>query len=133
MSSREHLAEVAHRWIGLWTFPTNWEEFESLHSEAFIDGSPAGRGDSKADYAQGLREFAQAFPDFCAQVEQLIIDDKTDRVAIHWSATGTNVERFLEVGPTNRLTTITGIEVIQVFDRQINARWGEWDISDHLR
>ena len=36
----------------------------------------------------------------------------------------TNAERFLKIGPTNRPTEITGIEIIQIAQGQVVRRWG---------
>jgi predicted ester cyclase len=52
-------------------------------------------------------------------------------VTVRWSAAGTNRVEFLGIGPTGRLTHITGIEVIEIQERQVVRRWGEWDITDH--
>ena len=86
---------------------------------------------TKAGFAQGLAEFIEAFPDLQTRVEDLVVDEAGSRVAVRWSAQGTNRAAFLGIGPTRRLTTITGIEIIEIHDGQITRRWGEWDISDH--
>ena len=64
-------------------------------------------------------------------LQSLVIDEQSSTVAVRWSGRGTNIERFLEIGPTNRATDITGIEIIQIARGQLVRRWGEWDISAH--
>ena len=105
--------------------------FERLHAEAFEDCSSAGRSATKQGFAQGLAEFIEAFPDLQTRVEDLVVDEAASLVAVRWSAQGTNRAAFLGIGPTRRLTSITGIEIIEIRDGQITRRWGEWDNTDH--
>ena len=128
---RSELEDVTRRWISLWCAPTDWELFDQLHSDDFEDMSPAGRDTSKSGFAQGLKQLVDAFPDLATKVEDMIVDEETQRVAVRWSSVGTNKRRFLAVGPTHRTITITGIEIIEISDGRITRRWGEWDITAH--
>ena len=131
MADREALADIAERWISLWTVPVNWALFDRLHAEDFEDASPAGREPTKQAFAGALRELIRAFPDLEVAVEDLVVDTEAGRVAVRWSALGTNRARYLGVGPTNRRTPITGIEIVEIRDGRIVRRWGEWDITAH--
>jgi steroid delta-isomerase-like uncharacterized protein len=128
---RVRLEQVAREWISLWSVPVDWELFDRLHAERFIDESSAGRPSDKAGFRQGLLELVTAFPDLEATVEDLVVDARRCRVAVRWAARGTNRVRFLDIGPTNRSTLITGIEIIEVRHGKIVRRWGEWDIAAH--
>ena len=130
---REELRTLVEQWIGLWCVPVDWDLFDRLHDDAFEDGTSAGRPVDKAGFASGLRELVSAFPDLQTVVDDVVIDVDRSRAAVRWTATGTNRRRFLGVGPTNRVTTITGIEVIEIRDGRIVTRWGEWDITAHVR
>ena len=129
--TRTELEQVTRQWISLWCAPTDWELFDRLHADDFQDCSPAGRDSSKEAFARGLRQFLDAFPDLVSRVEDLVVDEAAGRVAVRWSATGTNERRFLGIGPTHRKTPITGIEIIEIADGRIRRRWGEWDIGAH--
>lgn len=131
MSIRTNLECIARKWITLWCTPVDWELFDGLHVEHFEDLSAAGRPPTKEGFAQGLADFVQAFPDLQTKVEGLVIDESQSQVAVRWSAQGTNQKIYLDTGPTHRLTTITGIEIIEIQDDHIVRRWGEWDISGH--
>ena len=131
MSTRLELESITRQWISLWCAPVDWALFERLHAEAFEDCSPAGRPATREGFAQGLAEFIEAFPDLQARVEDLVVDEVRSQVAVRWAAQGTNRAEFLGIGPTRRLTTITGIEIIEIRDGQITRRWGEWDNSVH--
>jgi steroid delta-isomerase-like uncharacterized protein len=130
--SRAELESVARQWISLWCVPVDWVLFDRLHADDFEDGSSAGRLATKAGFAEGLKELVHAFPDLETTTDDLVIDEATSRVAIRWSAHGTNRAVFLGVGPTHRVTTFCGIEIIEIRDGQIVCRWGEWDISSHV-
>jgi steroid delta-isomerase-like uncharacterized protein len=129
--TRSELEDLTRRWISLWSVPTDWKLFDQIHSEDFEDMSPAGREPSKQALAKGLQELIEAFPDLSTRVEDMIVDETAQRVAVRWSSIGTNRRKFLGVGPTHHQTSITGIEIIEVSNGQITKRWGEWDISGH--
>jgi steroid delta-isomerase-like uncharacterized protein len=129
--TRSELEDVTRRWISLWCAPIDWKLFDQIHSEDFEDMSSAGREPSKQAFAKGLQKLIEAFPDLSTRVEDIIVDETVQRVAVRWSSIGTNRRKFLGVGPTYRQTTITGIEIIEVSNGQITKRWGEWDISGH--
>jgi steroid delta-isomerase-like uncharacterized protein len=131
MTRREGLEEVARQWISLWCVPVDWGLFDRLHDDAFVDASPAGRPADKAGLARGLAELVRAFPDLQTWVEDLVVDVRRSMVAVRWAARGTNRERFLGIGPTERETPITGIEIVEIRDGRIVRRWGQWDISGH--
>jgi steroid delta-isomerase-like uncharacterized protein len=131
MNTRAELESITRQWISLWCAPLDWALFKRLHAEAFEDCSPAGRPATRAGFAQGLAEFMKAFPDLHTRVEGLVVDEVRSQVAVRWAAQGTNRTAFLGIGPTHRLTAITGIEIIEIHEGQITRRWGEWDISDH--
>jgi steroid delta-isomerase-like uncharacterized protein len=129
--SRAGFEDIAARWISVWCAPVDWQLFDRLHADDFEDCSAAGRDATKAAFAQALAELIEAFPDLRTRVEDLVVDAQASCVAVRWSATGTNRRPFLGVGPTERATPITGIEIIEVRGGRIVRRWGEWDISAH--
>jgi predicted ester cyclase len=131
MSTRQELIATATKWLSLWNTPVDWALFDSIHSETFEDCASSGRPTTKHGFAQGLAQLARAFPDLRTMLQSLVIDEQSSTVAVRWSGRGTNIERFLEIGPTNRATGITGIEIIQIARGQLVRRWGEWDISAH--
>lgn len=130
MDSQE-LKQLTERWISLWTTPVDWALFDRIHAASFEDCSSAGRSAGKTGFAQGLREFTDAFPDLNTKVDDLIVEPESGKIAVRWTATGTNARRFHGIGPTNRVTEIRGIEIIHVVNGKIVKRWGEWDISEH--
>jgi len=129
MTRRSQLEYIALQWISLWCSPVNWALFDEIHADHFEDCSSAGRPNTKAGFAEGLKEMLYAFPDLITTVEDLVVDEQQARVAVRWRAQGTNKYPFLGHGPTNKESVITGIEIIYIVDNQIVRRWGEWDIT----
>ena len=129
--TRSEIEDVTRKWISLWCAPVDWGLFDELHSDDFEDMSPAGRDPSKHAFALGLRHLIDAFPDLVTRVEDMIVDEDAQRVAVRWSSVGTNKLAFLGTGPTNRKTPITGIEIIEISNGRVSKRWGEWDVTAH--
>jgi steroid delta-isomerase-like uncharacterized protein len=132
-ASRTELAEIARRWIAIWCVPPDWAVFDLLHAPDFEDCSSAGRGTDREAFRAGLERLIEAFPDLVARVDDLVVDEERQSVAVRWTAMGTNRATYLGVGPTGRRVTITGIEIVEIESGRIRRRWGEWDIGDHLR
>lgn len=131
MSLRPELESIAQKWLSLWCVPVDWALFDRLHADDFEDCSPADRARTKQAFASGLADLVHAFPDLQTRLEDAVVDETRSRVAVRWSSLGTNRKTFMGIGPTERKTTITGIEIIEVRGGQIVRRWGEWDLSAH--
>jgi steroid delta-isomerase-like uncharacterized protein len=105
---------------------------DQLHAEDFVDGSPAGRASDRESYKAGIAGLYEAFPDFEATTDDLVIDEGANRVAVRWSATGTHRGTFLGIAPTGKEIVFRGIEIIAIQNDRIVERWGEWDGLDIL-
>ena len=128
---RAELENVTRRWIALWAAPGDWAAFERIHAESFEDCAAAGRPTDRAGFAAGARALIAAFPDLVTRVDDLVVDEAAAKVAVRWSATGTNRTAYLVAGPTVLATTITGIEIVEIRGGRIVRRWGEWAITAH--
>lgn len=122
----EELNATARAWMQLWSGASR-DAFEALHHPDFVDHAPAGRSSDRNGFRQGLEALYRAFPDFCATIEDLVVDARAQKVTVRWTATGTHRGDFLAVAPTGRHIAFSGIEVIEVRGGQVVARWGEWD------
>ena len=122
MLNRAGLERIAREWISLWCAPVDWALFDRLHADSFEDCSPASRDSSKEAFADGLADLISVFPDLQTRVEDLVVDEHARKVAVRWSAAGTNRGPLLGAGPTGRMTRITGIEVIEIAEGRIARR-----------
>ncbi len=132
MTIDEH-KEIAQNWISLWNPPVNWDLFNKLHANNFEDCSSSGRPTNREGFALGIEKLLNAFPDLKTVIKDLVYDSQNSKVAIRWEAFGTNKKKYLGVGPTEKKTKITGIEIIEIKNNQIIKRWGEWDITSHSK
>jgi steroid delta-isomerase-like uncharacterized protein len=135
--TRAALADLARRWMRLWQ-GGGPAEFEALHAPDFTDMSPSGRGSGAAAFRTSILALYDAFPDFLAETGDLVIDPEPDaegcaRVAIRWSATGTQTGTFLGLPPRGQVISFRGIEILAVRDGRVRRRWGEWDAEDLRR
>ncbi len=130
----ERLAAIARRWMAEVWQQGSVAAIDDLHAPDFIDSSPAGRPADREGYKAGVADLYRAFPDFCALIDDLIVDEAAGKVAIRWSATGTHRGAFMGVLPTGRSITCRGIDILRVDGQtlRIVERWGEWDGVDLL-
>jgi len=98
--------------------------FNEIHHPEFIDHIPSGRAQDRDGFRQGIQALYRAFPDFMGQIDDLVVDPTKGKVSIRWTAVGTHHEELLDVPPTGRRIRFAGIEIIDVKDHQVVARWG---------
>lgn len=128
MGTRSEMQVLAVRWM-----ERGWQQgdegmVDELHSAGFIDhGAPAGQAPDRAGFKEGIRQLYAAFPDFHAEIDDLVLDPETGKAAIRWSASGTHRGAFLDIAPTGRRIQFQGIEIIRLEGGRIAERWGEWD------
>jgi len=128
--TREELFKIANKWIEELWLNKNIEAIDSLHSNDFIDHSPAGRKDDNEGYMTGLMNFYNSFPDFFTTVEDIIIDPEKGKAAIRWTAKGTFQSSYMGFKPSGREVDFRGIEILTIKDGKVTDRWGEWDGVD---
>ncbi len=126
-SSYAELAQLATRWIEEGWQQGNAAMVDALHSTDFVDRAAAGRAADREGFKQGIRDLYEAFPDFRARVEDLVVDEGRQMVTVRWTALGTQRGAFLGVDATGRQIRFQGIEIIRVQAGRIAERWGEWD------
>ena len=76
-------------------------------------------------YRQLVRTYRVAFPDLYLAVEDLIAEG--DKVAVRWTAQGTNTGELMGMPPTGKLGTVTGISIFIIAAGKITAQWVNWD------
>jgi predicted ester cyclase len=78
---------------------------------------------------EGVRQMVSylraAFPDLHFVLEDLLSD--ADRVAVRWTATGTQTGPFFELQPTGRHARWTGMDMVRLEDRLLVELWANAD------
>ncbi len=132
--ARSELEQIARRWV-----EAGWQQGDAgavraMYTPDFVDLSNpyAERGD-RDDNVRGISELYSAFPDFHAEIDELIIDVERAKIAVRWSATGTHQGLFLGVPASGRRVLFRGIETLHIRNGLIVERSGEWDGIDIYR
>jgi len=129
----ENLTIIANRWIEIGWQKGNVDALDSLHAPDFVDRDPSGRRSDLAGFKQGILDLYAAFPDFYTEIENLVVDETSQQVAIKWKSTGTHRGEFMGFSPTGNQIQFSGIEIIRIEKGLITERWGEWDGIDLLQ
>ena len=124
---REEIIKLADLWVREFWQKGELRAVDILHTENFIDHSPFGRNGNNKEFKNGIKEIYSAFPDFFAEVKDLIVDENNNKVTIRWIANGTHKGTFIKFDPTNKVIQFKGIEILKIEDNRISERWGEWD------
>jgi predicted ester cyclase len=128
----DELRRLAIRWLEeLWQ-RGRAEVVDELHAPEFVDRSSAGRPTDREGFKVGVRELYAAFPDFAADLDDLLTVASRGEVVLRWSGAGTHRGRFLGVEPTGRRIAFRGIEILRFDGAWIVERWGEWDALELL-
>ncbi|MGH9847095.1 MAG: ester cyclase [Blastocatellia bacterium] len=133
MKQAEELKVVAERWMEEIWRKRDLTKFDEIHSLNFMDKSSAGRATTREAFKKGIIELYEAFPDWEAIIDDLVVDPTTNKVAVRWTATGAHRAAFMGIAPTNKRITFNGIEIVRVEGGQIVERWGEWNGIELLR
>lgn len=99
---------------------------------AFVDhGAPPGSPGGHAAVAGAVALFAAAFPDWRAEIEDLVAEG--DLVAFRGTARGTHRGQFLGVVPTGKRVSVEGIHVFRLARGKIVEHWAQADWLGLLR
>ena len=91
------------------------------HDPDPVPERPAGREGIKHD----VLRIRKAFPDFAMNTDDIICEG--DRVALHWSARGTQTGDLIGIPATGRQVTMSGMQFFRIREGRIVERWGVFD------
>jgi predicted ester cyclase len=99
------------------------DEVVAEHAVAHHDGAPAGN----QAWKDAIRFYRGAFPDLHYRIEDLI--DAGDKVIVRWTATGTDTLGFMGRPPTQKVATVTGINIYRAEGGLLVEHWDEWNLA----
>jgi steroid delta-isomerase-like uncharacterized protein len=105
----------------------NLDVIDEFYTPDFIYHSPGNPDFDRERLKQGLGAYITAFPDVRLTVEDIFAAG--DRVAVRFSAIGTQRGEYLGVPPTGKQITVTSILIHRLSDGKMVEDW-EWE--DHL-
>jgi steroid delta-isomerase-like uncharacterized protein len=77
------------------------------------------------NYKQYVSELISAIPDFHFTLDDVVAEG--NKVAVHFTATGTHKGNYMGVPPTNKKVTMWVISIDQIADGKIAERWERTD------
>jgi len=78
-----------------------------------------------AEFKQFVSSLLTAFPDLRFTIDDQI--DSAQKVAIRWTAVGTNTGIFGELPATGKRVTVRGLILDEVVNGRVVERWELWD------
>lgn len=117
---------IAHRVYDEFWNQNNLDVLDEIFAPGVVNhelppGLPPGVEGTKAY----LGMFLSAFPDTQMTVEHQVAEG--DMVVTLWSATGTHSGDLMDIAPTGKQVTVTGIDVYRFGGGQVVEAWGEFD------
>ncbi|MGE5276868.1 MAG: ester cyclase [Acidobacteriota bacterium] len=98
----------------------------AIHTPDFVAHAGAKSAGLEEDL-QFSRGWRQAFPDLVVSVNQMVAEG--DRVAVYWTARGTNTGAGNGLPATGKSIEATGITIFRFVEDRIAE---EWNVSDEL-
>ena len=104
----------------------NLEVADEVYASGFISHESADPVERDPEYVkQFVGMYRTAFPDGHTTVEDVISEG--DRVVYRWTFRGTHRGELMEIPPTERQVTITGITIDRISDGKIEEEWNLFD------
>jgi len=79
---------------------------------------------------EGLKQFVQiyrtAFPDVHIKVEDQIAEG--DKVVTRWTGTGTHKGDLMGIKPTNKFSSVTGVDIERYQNGKVVESWANYDM-----
>ena len=84
---------------------------------------------------EGVKQFVQiyrgAFPDVRLTINDQIAEG--DKVVTRWTATGTHKGQFMGIAPTNKHSTVTGVNIERFQNGKVVEGWANYDMFGMLQ
>lgn len=123
---------VVLRWFEeVWNqrLPETIDELMNERSVCYTDQGPM-RGSEEFRHLQ-YTPLTSAFPDLHVDVDGIV--EEGDDVVVRWTAHGTHSGEGVQIPPTHKRTTFTGISWIRVRNGKLEEGWQHSDITDVIR
>ena len=108
----------------------NWAMLDEIIVEDYIErgsGRSLGREGLKVEFAG----YAATFSDLHFTIEDMVAEG--DQVITRWTARGTHTGPLLNIPPTGKPVTITGISIDRVKNGRVVEGWTEFDALGMLQ
>jgi steroid delta-isomerase-like uncharacterized protein len=115
---------------GLWS-QGNLQLIDQLCDPGYSAHVPlVGRVD-QAGLKQAVGLFRKAFPDLRLEVKDILAEG--DKVAVHWTGTGTSKGELMGYPPNGKTASVHGLSVLEIKDGRIVRDWSEFDVVELMQ
>jgi steroid delta-isomerase-like uncharacterized protein len=117
--------EIVRNFIeGLWNEGKNELIDAHIASDATIHDLPPGLS-GREGFKQFAKAYRAAFPDLHISIESVM--GEGDRVALHWTAVGTQKGALMGMAATHRTAVVHGLVISSFRDGKVTEQWSPWD------
>ena len=88
-------------------------------------------GTGPEGYKKLVTFYRSAFPDAHMTIDDIVAEG--DKVMVRWTARATHKGQLLNLAPTNKQITVTGIDVYRISGGKIEESWINWDALGFLQ
>lgn len=92
---------------------------------------PGGKFTGPEGFKQFVQIYRNAFPDVRLTINDQIAEG--DKVVTRWTATGTHKGQLMAIAPTNKHTTVTGINIDRYQSGKVVEAWASYDMFGMLQ
>ncbi len=108
------------------------ERADEIMAQDYIDhGAMPGQAPGLQGFKSKASMWVDAVPDLRVRTEDMFADG--DRVAVRWTAEGTQSGSLLGIPASGRSFRFTGMSIFRVAAGKIAEQWEEWDKLDLMQ
>ena len=117
---------IARRWSNeIWN-NGNVDIIDELYADDFVSHYPGFPTADRESYKQWAAMEYASFADIHCTIEDLVAEG--DKVVIRWIWKGSHSKgNYMEIAPTGKQVTITGITILRIEGGKIVEEWGNSD------
>ena len=132
MSTEENKAAERRFYEEVW-HKRNLAAIDELVAPNIVEHNPnvPGQGTGREGFRQSIEMILSVSPDVQITIEDLIAEG--EKVVVRWLARGTHQGEFMGIPPTNRQTTVMGIDIIRYEGGQRVETWRQFDMLGWLQ
>ena len=131
-SEAERNKTVVRRFIEEVQNEKNWDTFDELHTDDFINlSAPPGVPSDREGGKMFLGAFLNAFPDCHVTIDDMIAEG--DRVVTKKTFTGTHTAELNGIPPTGKRVSIQYVDILRLRDGKIIEHWLSMDQMNFMQ
>ena len=123
---------VARAWEAAWD-RGEFNALEALLAPDYVrESARSGRKTGAADLVESIRATREAFPDLVTTIDQIIVDEDEESLAIFWNSVGTFEHELAGVPATGTRVETRGSNQVSLQDGKFVSERVTWDQTELL-